>query len=255
MTDNEYEERYCAYIDILGFRGLVDRIKTNKDLFTEIRNIIATVHRPLNNFKAMPIECDFKAQSISDAVAMSSRCSSSPVGLLYLLTGIENVGIQLLAQGYFVRGAVVRGLLHHSENSVFGEALVRAYDFESRIAKYPRVIVERNVALEIHALNESGSMRGQFDNTLLRSDDGPYFVNTLRLLSKEAAIKETAPDGTFHRVARRCNERLQLRLDESIDSPSHFEKARWFAEHWNRVMPSASYKVTGPGLGGFFFKD
>jgi hypothetical protein len=47
MTGTPYEERYCAYIDILGFRDLVAKLAGDHKLFDEIRAVLHQVQNPL----------------------------------------------------------------------------------------------------------------------------------------------------------------------------------------------------------------
>jgi hypothetical protein len=49
--------------------------------------------------------------------------------------------IELLRAGFATRGAVVLGSLHHSDNIIFGTALLEAVKMEEREAFYPRVLV------------------------------------------------------------------------------------------------------------------
>lgn len=49
--------------------------------------------------------------------------------------------ISLLRAGYLIRGAVVLGLLYHSDNVIFGPALLTAVEMEERESFYPRILV------------------------------------------------------------------------------------------------------------------
>lgn len=47
----------------------------------------------------------------------------------------------LLEKGIFTRGAITIGLYYSDENIIFSGGLVEAYNLESKVAKYPRIIV------------------------------------------------------------------------------------------------------------------
>jgi hypothetical protein len=100
-----YEERYCAFIDILGFRNLVKGLHSASDA-TTLRDVMRKIHAPASGATVSP-DVDFRAQSISDAIAIST----TPMGLYKLLDAIERLAIDLLREGYFIRGALVRGNL------------------------------------------------------------------------------------------------------------------------------------------------
>jgi hypothetical protein len=115
-----YEERYCAFIDILGFRNLVKGIHNSRDA-AALREAMRKMHAPASGPDATE-GIDFRAQSISDAIAIST----APSGLYELLEAIEKLAIDLVREGYFIRGALVFGYLYHDASMAFGDALVRA---------------------------------------------------------------------------------------------------------------------------------
>jgi hypothetical protein len=98
-----YEHRYCAFIDILGFRNLMRRLHDTRDA-ASLRDVMRKIHAPVG---APPVgwSVDFRAQSISDAVAISTVAMDS--GLFHLLRAIEELAVDLLREGYFIRGALV----------------------------------------------------------------------------------------------------------------------------------------------------
>src|SRR5258708_37460229 len=69
---------------------------------------------------------DFRSTSFSDCTVLSEAVS--PKALQYLLFRVSQFALDLLANGFLLRGAIAKGLLHHSENAVFGPAFLKAYD-------------------------------------------------------------------------------------------------------------------------------
>jgi hypothetical protein len=127
-------DRYCTFIDILGFRGLIGGLKGNDNQFLALREVLKKVHAPVSQ-PTVNWHTDFRAQSISDAVAISTLATEG--GLIRLFQVIEELAVDLLKGGYFIRGALVKGKLYHDDTMVFGEALVRAYELENSVARYP----------------------------------------------------------------------------------------------------------------------
>jgi hypothetical protein len=69
-ADVSFTERYCAFIDILGFSGLISDLDRGKISVDEIHRVLSAVHaRPPT---ARPQDADLRSQSISDAVALSA---------------------------------------------------------------------------------------------------------------------------------------------------------------------------------------
>jgi hypothetical protein len=133
----------------------------------------------------------------------------------------------LLAQGSFIRGALVKDRLYHDDKTVFGKALLRAYRLESSIVRFPRVMLTREVAEDVRNIDEK-----TYNQLLRRSEDGPMFVHVLRAIEMAALPLELGTE-----VSRRLkidNEKfngkllpyaviaaqLQRRFDEATDNPT-----------------------------------
>src|SRR3974390_2378626 len=119
MTERapNYEDRYCAFIDILGFRDLIKRLHHPNDAVA-VRDAMRKIHAPARR-PTVSWDIDCRAQSISDAIAISTTTLDS--GLYRILEAIEKLAVDLLREGYFIRGALVRGRLYQDSSMVFGE--------------------------------------------------------------------------------------------------------------------------------------
>jgi hypothetical protein len=62
--------------------------------------------------------------------------------LVWTLRSLGNIQLGAALAGFWIRGAVTIGELHHDTHIVFGPALNRAYFLESHDAKYPRIIFD-----------------------------------------------------------------------------------------------------------------
>jgi hypothetical protein len=242
----EYEERYCAFVDILGFRELIANISRGIVAPSTVKDALKIVHVPYRNHDAHE-RVDLKFQSISDAVCISTACSMG--GIAELFTSLRQLNLQLLEQGMFARGAVVRGQLYHDDEMVFGDALVQAYLLERDVARFPRIVVSGRVADEI--FEAAKKLPLNFGDMVRQSDDGPHFVHLFKYLV--IGLNVLAPDKELQRVnmCNRIAEQVQARFDASRDNPSHFEKVRWFAQYWNESIPPAHHRVrriVGKGL-------
>jgi hypothetical protein len=251
-----YQERYCAFIDILGFTQLISDLGRGRARYEDIRSILSRVHdpQPIQLFLFVPghssptinvsKEADFRAQSISDAVALSTKPTRD--GFIMLWSALLRLAIELLEQGYFVRGAICKGMLYHDNSMVFGDALVRAYHLESTIACYPRIMVEKRVVDEqlvdpIH-----------MENKFLQADDGPFYIDVLweldRLLQGRVDKNKEQSERARYLAIK---DKLQQRLNESVDNPRHFEKVQWFCQQWNKLLRLhflTEWRIKGPGL-------
>jgi hypothetical protein len=116
-----YEERYCAYVDILGFTDLVAKLKSGTISPESISKALRVIHEhPVEKYATSFTDSDFRAASISDAVCLSAKPNRS--GLFNIFFVLRNLTSRLLQQVYFIRGAVVKGNLFRDNHMVFGEA-------------------------------------------------------------------------------------------------------------------------------------
>jgi hypothetical protein len=257
MTYPTYEERYCAFIDILGFGELIEQLDNGAIALQALRDLLSKVHNPPPANASMLARSDFRAQSISDAVALSA--APNPPGLGAIIHSVSQLAVDLLRQGFLIRGALVKDLLYHDDKTVLGKALLRAYRLESSVVRYPRVMVTREVANDIRSIDEK-----TYSQLLRRSEDGPMFVHVLRAI-EIAALPAKLGTADFRRLRidnakfygkllpyAGIADQLQRRFDEATDNPNHFEKVKWFANYWNEETKrwdiEGFKRVTGPGL-------
>jgi hypothetical protein len=248
-----YADRYCAFIDILGFRELVRELAGDISRAAVLRSLLSKIHSPPNSATER-WHIDFRAQSISDAVAISTLANLD--GLLRLFTAIEHLAFELLKEGYFIRGALVKGKLYHDEHMVFAEALIRAYEFESTVARFPRVMVLREVKEDIdaHTRGFFKGRRSDFEGHLKEADDGPYYIHVLADMEKLLRENDELPPEKKHSldVFVKIQALIQKRLNEARDNPHHFEKVQWFARYWQACVAFYGYPpfmpITGPGM-------
>ncbi|MGJ5051821.1 hypothetical protein ACQR09_32490 [Bradyrhizobium oligotrophicum] len=246
--EKAYADRYCAYIDILGFSSLIGDIRKGKSPFEHVRDLLQIVHEPTT----LPIPgvapLDVRATSISDAIALSA--SFSAPGLAALIDMVSRLTLAVLDMGYFVRGGLCRGLLYHDQHMVFGEALINAYQMESTVARYPRVMVSKQAYDEAIASN----LHNYFRSHLKQSQDGPYFVDVMEEVRITLKVLQSNPEEVGGMEAGELNRLENMRfniesnLAEAADNPNHFEKAQWFARYWNEGLNEHREvgKVRGP---------
>lgn len=239
----QYHDRYCAFVDILGFRQLIERLNDSPASFSALHDLLLRIHTPHSRIATDKIETDFRAQSISDAVAISANVNG--LGLDQIFLSLQSLSIDLLSEGYFVRGSVVRAPLFHDDRTVFGQALVRAFHFESEIAKYPRIVVTEEVRddmISYIARSEPDTIYPKMD-VLRQSADGPMYLDVLQpvvsLLKKaDSGYYDLSPQEKIeHQKYLQIRNRIQERYGQAMDHPRHFKKVRWFARYWNEVIP------------------
>ena len=246
-----YIDRYCAFIDILGFRELVRSLANEGSRFEKLRTLLSKIHSPANP-ATKSWDIGFRAQSISDAVAISTLVSET--GLIHLFIAVENLAVDLLKEGYLIRGALVKGKLYQDDKMVFGEALVRAFELEKSVVRFPRVMITQDVMQDIEQISDRKLV---YELHILQAADGPHYLHVLRKIESDVARLQmeniNLPPEKQHSLDEfaKLQAVIQQRLNEATDNPRYFEKVQWFARYWQRSVPYGAptfSQITGPGM-------
>lgn len=99
----------------------------------------------------------------------------------------------LLEIGYYTRGAVTVGLVHHQDNVVFGPALIRAHYLEQHVAIYPRIVVDDIAVPLLTRYEDGGDVEEGFNKeSVLRVDqDGISYVSIMTLPVSHPMVLES----------------------------------------------------------------
>lgn len=136
------------------------------------------------------------------------------VEIFEILDKIEE--LMFTAEALFIRGAVVVGNLHFSENFVYGNALVNAYQLESKLAIYPRVIVDKSALCLIRGKNIP----------VVQDKDGQYFYDYIQFCIVENKVDWLRKIKTF-----KFNILLNVRKNST--TLSVLNKMEWAVNYYN----------------------
>jgi hypothetical protein len=194
MAEPEYEEQFTAFVDFLGFSEATNR--TDDDTRLKILNLLQSLSALRGEFAVHTapeqggnrINITPAISSFSDNIVISYPLSPilastgfnehiAALSILWnfndLLTRIASAALSI---GFLIRGGATIGKLYHAKGVVFGEALVDAYQIESRTSVYPRVIVSSKIT------SREEWMKNQAMN-LLKGQDGLYYFDCFTMLT------------------------------------------------------------------------
>jgi hypothetical protein len=178
----KYEQRIVAYLDILGWSELLKETVENDlrrhqlwDCLKRLRVLIDSK----DELKEYGLDGYYQASVFSDHIVLSAEKSY----VFEIVRDIQALAFSLLQQGFLVRGAIVHGLLYHDEKYIFGPALVDAHFVESKVAKYPRIVVAEALIDKIKKEEmvelEVGSDPQRYYKLLRLDRDGVWHVDYL----------------------------------------------------------------------------
>lgn len=220
-----YTKSLFTFLDILGFRGIVDKLSAD-----EVGILLQKLRDAAKPDGELAESLEMSFLTFSDSTVRSVPIASPanqefPTGILfYELLELVHCQYRLLHDGYFLRGGVTVGEICFKDEMVFGPALNDAYKLETEFANYPRIVIDPRVfiALEEEPLlrnktHDLATEKEHISRLVRRDSDGIYFVDYLRGilpefddpgddfdflgLHKERVLEQAAEHHKLHKVA------------------------------------------------------
>jgi hypothetical protein len=199
----QYEEQFTAFVDFLGFSEASR--STDDATRLKVLSLLLSLSKLRGEFDLQSIaQENGKTHLIKPAVSTFSdhivisypvqpiRTEIEPqehVAAFLIMTQFSQLLVRIAAAalriGFLIRGGATIGKLFHGRGVVFGEALVEAFEIESRTSIYPRVVLSPRLT------GRSDWIQNQIDIT--KCNDGLYHFDYFKMLILGAAI----PGPTF----------------------------------------------------------
>jgi hypothetical protein len=225
-TVDRYEDRIVAFVDVLGFGALVEASgKGRRAGKRRIKQITEAVLYSIEELKSLAESYD-RPPDIAFTHFSDSFVISCPIKntkrVTYLFThALITVIDEFLRSDLFLRGGVARGQLVHNDKLLFGPAMNRAYELESKIAKVPRIILDANLP--------SLDTIGMLDMYVARDNDGFFYIDYFN------------PQKAWWNVPG-WKLGLQKMIESMPDTPKLRDKRRWLISKFNRSLRGYSYE-------------
>jgi hypothetical protein len=169
-----YENRIVLFLDILGFRAIIDKTvdkfedntKGIKELYDKLEEIKEFLNLRLNQKEVFQNKnFSMKITQFSDSIIISF-INDDNTTFLKLIRTIQELIINCVNSGMLCRGAISYGKLIHDNQIIFGPALNDAYETETKAAMYPRIILDKSI-LESSKKNSQPSL---FESEMNKED-------------------------------------------------------------------------------------
>ncbi len=118
-------------------------------------------------------DCAYYTYTFNERATEERRNSMAPFDevLRSLTIVIQNI----MNEGFFVRGGAVVGDIYVDDKGIFGPAAEKAYELESKHAKYPRILLEQNFGSAL--LNYGNENYFQGAQPIVYEEENAYFLN------------------------------------------------------------------------------
>lgn len=242
-----YTECYVAFLDILGFKNMV-----NTKNFNEVRevfeNIISDMDAEMALFHACEdgdielIQYNWSLQHavirvMSDSVVVAVP-SKYPQALAAVIDICKITQICLYSQcevPVLLRGAISKGEFYADEKLMFGKGMIDAYLAQENCVIYPRVILSGELLK-----NAVISVDADFEG-LPHDEDGYYYIDSLGEYMKRGEYE------TFEELEKRyirMNSVIERYLDSYTDQCIR-EKYQWLKKKLQKCFNSSLEEKVG----------
>lgn len=230
ITQEEYEERIVAFIDILGFREQIKKTITDSDQFIKVKNALNFIAELKESSDANSFWGNKEITVFSDSIIISYPFNDSS-DIYLLLLEVADIQLTMIEKGILLRGGITCGKLCHHDNLVYGPAMIEAYDLETSVAIYPRVVFDNKIFNMIQA-NQFHSVQEQIDHirTLLHKDrDGQFYVDFLRQYNEVDDINQ------YLDAMITLKNFIEVELSNSLKTSIHM-KYEWIKNRFNTIV-------------------
>ena len=140
-----------AFIDVLGTTKKV--LKNTQDALEELWMLNHDIFKVAAEYdKEYGKECVIRSFSDNYLLALETSNETMPKDIEHIFNIVGNVfNFCLRMHSILLRGAIEIGELHIDENIVIGKALIDAYQTETKMAIYPRIIVSDHLVRMFHS--------------------------------------------------------------------------------------------------------
>ena len=238
-----FENRFVAFLDILGWRSFTNRAAElnwlRNFLFLAITDLHATTKGRLTNVlntgRTVQATLDAQVSQFSDTIVISANATSDEHAAFGFLLEVGAVCRGCLFYGLLLRGGISIGPMYHRDSLAFGPALTEAYDLESKVARFPRVVLHPNWydhASDVPSLVDSDI---QTYHVLRKADDGLFFLDYLHPLVRP--MHSTLPRrDTLEQFLKPAYRLAMDGLRVFAKDSKTREKYVWLATYYNEVL-------------------
>ena len=258
-----YEKRIIAFVDILGFKTMIDDSKADTLLRRKIKEVMEIIRESADTSIKSSVR---KVSTFSDSAVISYPLTHASA-LLYLLLDIIHLQLKVGALGVMIRGGIAIGDCYHDGKIVFGPAMIEAYRLENTVAKWPRVVITAealNTGIQETVKHNQFSREKDVATVMdcLKQDDyneeinnpNLYFVDFLRQPQELIEFGDEYYEWLRNfRVAIVEGLNRYSPANEALESSPKeaetvFSKYRWIMKYWNSVVSDKKANMPVPNI-------
>jgi hypothetical protein len=258
-----YEISLISYLDVLGMKDLLEQAGRDANNVAEVLERFRDFSKPVEDQKELWRSTFVNFSDLGlriHPVHSDANVKYRIGGFFQEVMDLGFIQVNLINRGSLVRGGLALGFICHSGGLVFGPGLAEAYELESKVAKYPRIVVDDFV---MEALKQAPVLRAEgntfneemsyLKNVLRRDADGVWFIDYIEFIRSEGdGPKEFAAFLQRHKHLIEKQRQEVAALPRGNYRKSRLEKLKWLIQlhrsHIAQLDPTELYEQTGVRL-------
>lgn len=235
-----YRRAVVTFLDILGFGNLV-----KSGTASEVAAVLAAVNRfafaghdDQDEYEASAVSIGFSDSIVRVRFLDGGNTKHSTGHVLHEILDLCHIQGELIKHDVLLRGGMTVGDIFLKDRTIFGPAMVRAYELESNAAIYPRVVIDpallngvRDDPLLRRQDHSASEELAEIRKMIERGDSGLWWVDYLRTMFGELDDPDMWPLVLEHHKALIMN-----RYSDKKARGSYLEKLLWLASYQNKVV-------------------
>ncbi len=233
MQKIEYEKRAVAFIDVLGFKSLVEASVNHREKLADLQELVNLLDSALPKLEKftdpkIPQHLHPIQLYISDCIILSAPLKAKKRDKVHGYNGLATIVMraiqitqQLMGKGYLVRGGISCGDVWHKQSNIIGPAYQEAYQLETT-TNMPRI-----------ELTDSAKREWERDNfykqtSMCISYDGRFMVNGL---CTKYFPTDCAYENILEKYRKAAVYQIQLLSNNGLQNSNNRKKWLWHLKY------------------------
>ena len=170
IAEESYQQKLVTFVDILGFRSKVQDTSNKPWQIGNLVHLFKEVAGKPRVGRCAPMDCICFSDCIVRVTKISDPIDECDLTKAFFreVEDLAQAQLAAIGLGFFIRGGLSIGDIYISGNTVFGPALIEAYEIESKLAEVPRIMIADGLIAKL--------ADGWKEHDAVREDvDGKYF--------------------------------------------------------------------------------
>jgi len=235
-----FKEYFLVYMDLLGSKDRILNYTDPDDWNTDLGYLhsVYQLYKKAIEYKNEIYERyrprGLQTKIFSDNIVIAAEVPDTEeemkntlIFLSYVASRFQTYALYL--DGWLVRGCLTCGKLYLHENPSFiwGEGLVRAYNIETHVAIYPRVVIDnRIVGATGKTLRDLLNDDGVISKNIICGEDDVCYLNYFNIITNSYTYDEKES------LSTESGAQLSMLEQEYQDNPEVLLKIKWTKNLW-----------------------